>query len=331
MDRAAVAAAVLGLALSLAGCGGGGGGGESSPSPVELVEITSGNAKTVAGAALASSLESGDLGVFAMPGASAFGVTSTKTATLYARVGEIQKAQTVALVKQSTAGYMQAAFGPQTTSCAAAGTVTVAGELASAQTLTAGDTVTMKFAACDDGTATVDGTFSMTISSFSGTLDSGAFSLGVAVELTDFQVSEDGRSATADGDFALTIDALNAPSVTLTLSSSSLSVVDGTESHALSDFTSTETIDQITGEYSLETSGTVESSAFDGAATFETIEPFVGSGAAHPRSGELRVTGAGGATLRVIALDTTFVRLALDGDGDGTADTTVDATWDELI
>ena len=47
--------------------------------------------------------------------------------------------------------------------------------------------------------------------------------------------------------------------------------------------------------------------------------------------GELRIEGAGGAVIAMIALDANTVRLQIDIDGDGATDETVDMTWDELM
>lgn len=331
MSRVAAPSSILGIALVLGGCGGGGGGGAPVPPAADLVEITSANAKTVAGAAVLSSLEGGSFGAFALAGTmpSAPAAKSTKTSQLYAKIGAIQGAQTESLVKQSEAGYMQAAVGPLTSACSGGGSVTVSGDLASEQTLTAGDSVTIEFVDCDDGLAVVDGRLSMTITTFEGAMDSGMFSLGVSLELTAFTVVEDGETVAADGDVTMTISAAS-PMLTLTMTSSSLAVSGGDGTHELSGYSLTQSIDSASGEYSVDASGTVESSAFEGAATFDVTEPFIGSGAAHPGSGELLVSGAGGATLRLIVLDTTFVRLELDTDGNGTVDETVDATWDEL-
>jgi hypothetical protein len=317
------------MLLILAGCGGGGGG-ETAAAPTELVDLTSANAKTVAGAAVVSSMEGGDLGAYAMSAGPTAGVTATKSTQIYSKVGEIQSEQIDSLVKQSQAGYMQAAVGPVTSQCEVGGSVTISGDVSGEQTLSSGDNITIEFADCDDGVSVVDGTFSMTITSFSGDLASGMFSLGVSLELTAFAVTEGEETVTANGDVTMALDALSSPVVSMTVSSSSLAVSEGGASHELTDYSSTRTVDTVTGEYSIEASGTVTSSAFDGAASFDVIEPFTGTGAAYPGSGELLIEGAGGATLRVIALDTTFVRIELDSDGDGTADEIIDSTWDEL-
>ncbi len=54
-------------------------------------------------------------------------------------------------------------------------------------------------------------------------------------------------------------------------------------------------------------------------------------GADNPFVGELRIEGAGGAVIVMIALDANTVRLVIDIDGDGATDETLEMTWDELM
>jgi len=84
------------------------------------------------------------------------------------------------------------------------------------------------------------------------------------------------------------------------------------------------------GAWSIAVEGTLTSSAFAGSATFETVKPFLSVDGSFPSMGELVIHGANGATIRVVALDGTFVRLEIDDDGDGVVDARVDATWAEL-
>ena len=51
----------------------------------------------------------------------------------------------------------------------------------------------------------------------------------------------------------------------------------------------------------------------------------------YPFVGELRIEGADGAVIVMIALDANTVRLEIDIDGDGAVDDTIDLTWDELM
>lgn len=77
--------------------------------------------------------------------------------------------------------------------------------------------------------------------------------------------------------------------------------------------------------------GMVESALFDGAVTYATPLSFEAHRGAYTHSGELLVTGAGKATLRLVALDDVNVRILADYDGDGAMDETIDSTWAELV
>ena len=77
--------------------------------------------------------------------------------------------------------------------------------------------------------------------------------------------------------------------------------------------------------------GTITSTQFDGEVTYETPVAFVALGDAYPHVGELLVTGANNATVRLIAVDEVNVRIEADYDGNGTIDETIDTTWDALF
>jgi hypothetical protein len=76
--------------------------------------------------------------------------------------------------------------------------------------------------------------------------------------------------------------------------------------------------------------GTIESDDLDGAVNYDTPVPFAGFGDEFPGSGELLVTGADNATLRLVALENGNVRIDADYDGDGTIDEVINMSWAEL-
>jgi hypothetical protein len=311
MDKNARRLLALCISAALTGCGGE----EESPAAVELGEITIANAPTIASAVLVAAFESGDLGVFA---------TSDSTPVASA------KAAPGALLKYGQSSYMQVPVGPETVPCDFGGTVTMTGDIANPLTLSAGDRITLAYAACDDGESVTDGTFAMTITAFSGDFVSGMFALGIAVDVTAFQVATAAETVTADGDISVTLNALSSPTLAVTLASTSLAVGSNGASHELSGFAAAQNVNQATGEYTFDAGGTIASSVFDGAVNFDTTEAFAGVGVEYPASGEMLVTGADNGTIRVIALDNVFVRLEIDADGNGTVDAVIDTTWEEL-
>ena len=105
----------------------------------------------------------------------------------------------------------------------------------------------------------------------------------------------------------------------------------GTSSQTLSNFSVTETVDDVTLAYMMDASGSLTSSAFTGSVTFATAASLQGDGVGYAFSGELTITGAGSASISVLVLDNVFVRLEIDLNGDGTAEEIVDTTWDEVV
>ena len=100
----------------------------------------------------------------------------------------------------------------------------------------------------------------------------------------------------------------------------------------LTNFDTAQSVDTsvVPESYTLTTAGTVDSSQLSGSITYTTPVTFQGSGEGYPFAGELLITGAGGATIRLVTLDAINVRIETDTDGDGTVDATEDTTWDDI-
>ena len=76
--------------------------------------------------------------------------------------------------------------------------------------------------------------------------------------------------------------------------------------------------------------GSLTSSDFSGTVNFATTALLQGVGDSHAYTGQLLITGANGATIKVVLLDSTFLRLEVDSNGDGVVDATLDFTWNDL-
>ena len=71
---------------------------------------------------------------------------------------------------------------------------------------------------------------------------------------------------------------------------------------------------------------------FSGDVDVETIQDFTWDDGSYPDSGEALITGASGATLRILVNDETSVDLELDQDGNGDPDGLImDVGWGELF
>jgi len=211
--------------------------------------------------------------------------------------------------------------------CTGGGTVTLSGNIANPATLGANDTITFDFASCVEGDTTTNGRFSMRVTSFSGDLASGTFSFAVTTTLTSFQVTVAGETATVNGAVSVSISA-SGSMLSTTVTSGSISVVDGASSSTLHNYSSVHTL--TSGSFTLDVSGSLTSSDFSGTVNFSTTALLQGMGDAYAYTGQLLITGANGATIKVIVLDSAYVRLEVDSNGDGVVDATVDLTWDDL-
>ncbi len=223
-----------------------------------------------------------------------------------------------------------------TENCLVSGTVTLTANIANPLTITAGDTINSVFVNCDDGDGEVlDGEMDITITAFTGSVDTGLFQMGMRVVLTSLSM-DDGSEvgpAVADGNFNMSVNTLSYPVTTTVVTGDLFSLVAAGRSLTMRNFSSDSRLDEgmFPLGYTMLASGAVQSSRFDGEALYETIVPFVGSGDSYPYEGVMLITGANSSSIRVTALDVLTVRLEIDYNGDGAVDETRDVTWEEAI
>lgn len=315
-------------ALLLGACGGNSDGG---PLPVDYAAITGANAPVIAGAVLGTSLEGGPIGEYARLLALSGSISTLPSAAGGSKVGAALTSAKSAITPGSQPG-LAAPIAPTTSPCSVGGNVTLSGDISSTQTLTAGDTIVFAFDACDDGVIVVAGTFELTITSFVGDFVGGSFAFNVDATLTDFRITENGMTGAAiDGTVSLGLDLTSAPSLGLSVSASDLTVSQGMSAHTLEAFMLSQVSDAVTGAYTLTMSGRATSSDFMGAVDFSTPVALESLDGGNPFTGRVEISGRAGATITVIVLDSTSVRLEVDADGDGTVDQFIDTTWDALI
>jgi len=314
----------------VAACGGGGGGGGTVSAPVANAVLTSNNAMVVAGTTTDGALfsaefdELANLGILGSPGGVAV-VQSAGDASM-------TLAKQTASLQAATA---EVSVGPETEDCLFGGTLTISANIQNPEMLSAGDTFSMNYASCDFGEGMVaNGSIGFTVTSFQGDLVGDDFSVGFDLTIDSFMMTEAGENVSLDGDFSMSMT-IAATSSIISMSGSSLSVNSGSEFYELSEFSTTTTVDlsMFPESFSLQSSGFLMTSEFDGQVQFSTTVAFQGSGEGNPVSGEFLITGASGATIRVIPLDEQTVRLELDLDGDNAVDPdgVIDVTWQEFL
>ena len=315
--------------LLLAACGGGSSGGSAAPPVSQAGVITSANATTVAGVSVEAALQTGAIG-----GLTDTGGFVTATTDGVAKLENRKANQLIMKSLRSTVSNIgNVPIGPETTACTVSGSITVSGDIADPTTLTAGDSISIDSDSCDDGNGqVVDGLLEFTIDSFTPNVNPEVFSVAVTLTVTQLMITEGAEFVTSDGDVSVSIDTTVQSRITVTVSGDIFSVTKNNSNDTLRIFSTmvTENTSVFPSAFTTDASGTVESSRFDGSVTYDTPVPFQHFGDAYPFAGELLVTGANDATVRVIALDSTNVRIETDLDGDGAVDETEDTTWEEL-
>ena len=323
----ALSATVIGFAAAISACGGSGGYSNSPPPPVvpTQVVIDSGNAQTVAKLAAGAALESSEFA----------GMTGALGLSANAQGGAEKPDNAALKIAQTLLGGSPQFIpvGPFTSMCLLSGDVTVSGDVADLLTYTAGDTLSVDSNNCDDGDGqVVDGLLEMTITAFSGDIFSGLFNVGIDMVVTDFSVTEDGMTETANGDMGSTLDTMTPPVSSGSVFGDSFTIAGPDVTESLSNFSTiyTEDISAFPVIWTVDAMGTVDSSDFAGAVTYDTPVIFVGSGENYPSSGELLVTGANNSSLHLITIDNVNVQIDADYDGDTVVDETFNLTWAEL-
>jgi len=217
--------------------------------------------------------------------------------------------------------------------CAVGGSVTVTGQVANPTTLSAGDKLRFEFLDCDDGADQVlNGVYEIVVNNFSGDVLQGLFDLNATATFDGFEVTQGLEMTALTGATTLDLDTSIPLMTSVSVSGVSLSVSDNTDSATLTDFRTdvTHNAGVAPEVYTTAASGTLTSTLFEGDVNYSTPVPLQGFVGEYPFPGELLVTGEGGASLRLMALDNINVRLEIN-PGDGSGIVTQEITWFEVV
>jgi len=317
--------------LAVAACGGGSSGGGSAPTAT--AELTVNNSVQIAGATADAALFSSEfdqlanLGVLGSPGGVAVVQAGSEASVTLAR----KTSQLQAITSTSTTLVSVS----ESDDCPLGGTMSVSAEIQNPETLSAGDNFSLSYADCDFGDGVLaNGSISFRVTSMQGELNGDNIQVGFDLQIANLEIAEVGDGATIDGDISMSLN-LTPTATTVSMSGSSLSVTSGVDSMMLSDYSTTVTADlsAFPESITLQSSGFLMSSEFDGEVQFSTDIALQVSGENNPTAGRLRITGANGANITVIPLDAQNVRVEVDLDGDNAADEggTFDMSWQELL
>jgi len=320
--RYASSLAVL-AAMIMAGCGSSSGGDSVSTPPVTIpppdLAIVSGNSMQVLQVAYLTASSSGDMvglvtntGISADPG----GVSKVPLP------GQLSKTMTAAI--------SNVPIGPETLPCDVSGSITVSGNLSNPLTLSAGDTINIDADNCNDGLGEVtDGLINSTVSAFTGDITSGLYDMTMRMVITSFQVTTPEDVLLSNGDVTVMLDTMTPLAVATSVRGDAMTTSSNASLETLYSYLTSQTLD--TGvspsPYTMNASGTLDSSQLGGVVDYSMPEMFRGFDSDYPSSGEMLATGAGGATVRLIVLDSVNIRIELDSDGMPPAEETIDTTW----
>ena len=305
--------------ILLVACSGSDGGSAAPlPMPSSMAKIDAVSATLIAGEVVDSVLASGSFGDILSGGGP--GSLAGKADNGLSKAGGLLD-------------YFASVSIPDTTSlCAVDGSVTVTGQVASPITLSAGDRLRFEFFDCDDGAGQVlNGIYEMVVNNFSGDVLQGLFNLIAAMTFDGFEVTERLEMTALSGATTLNLDTSIPLMTSVSVSGASLSVNGRTDSATLTEFRTevTHNAGVAPEAYTLAASGTLTSTVFEGEVNYNTPVPLQGFVGEYPFPGELLVTGEGGTSLRLMALDNINVRLEID-PGDGSGIVTQDTNWVEL-
>ena len=204
----------------------------------------------------------------------------------------------------------------------------------------AGDSVTIISNGCRESFGNLSGSFSLVLSSVSGTFGSTSFSAVMTMAFDNFTVSSAQVNASVNGALTYELNASSANSVSASAAANQLSVSANYAGaiRTLDLYNYRATVSQVPdatygSRTSLSVSGLMVSSALAGQAiSFVTTTPWVTRATdRYPSSGVLLITGANRSQLRLSALSGTQLRQELDANGDSTFESTSTVAWTSLM
>jgi hypothetical protein len=207
-----------------------------------------------------------------------------------------------------------------------------------------GDRLTTSYVNCilDPGDPTLNGGLDIIVRNFDGDFDAGAFLSDLLVTFVDFTLTEDGVPTGYAGNISLSQDTRVPDLLALSLGGGTLDLTQGSHLQHFQGFQIHLNQNENTGEYELPVfvvqgqttvfaRGNFEASDFVGRVHFDVIKTLTGQLPDPPETGELLITGASAATIRVLP-DGDDVTLEIDEDGDVATDPVCcTMSWDALL
>lgn len=328
-------ALALGASLLLAACGGGGGGNESTTPATSGWAINSANAQDVGARTYNVSAglngqvgnSSGLVGGVAVS-APTSGLIDLSLQQLYLALRAIPAAP----------GLVAGVTVNETVACTHGGSAVVTINVANTAQLSPGDSLAISANNCQMDTAKLNGGFTVTFNSISGTPSpAGAWNASLTVNYTGFTSISGADTVSASGDMSMQITQISAQDMSISASGNTLAI--GVNSHGSS---AEATLSNYSYAGAFKSGVTTFSAnyALSGnlpklgnvAYTVKTSTEFKKqAGLAFPSQGVMTVTAADHSTVTLTVIDGNNVSVGLDKNGDGVTDETVATTWTALI
>lgn len=219
-----------------------------------------------------------------------------------------------------------------TEACTDGGSATISGAVDAFinDTIIPGESISITFNSCIEGGILFNGAVSLTINTLTGTIYDNLNPWEAGISLSYDQLSIDNGLLFVDGDITLTTGE-NATSYYDTVSGTSLYVASGADQALLTNYVLSLITDNTTFAETIDSDFTYAGTDIGGSITVETTAPFVtNSFDMYPNQGSGTVTGAGGAKIRLTAIDEDWVTIDWDFDGDTIYEGTQAYMWAAL-
>jgi len=301
-----------------------------NPAPTGFA-ITTGNGLQVVQVAYGSVVTSGDMaGLTGSAGLTAGGAGGLSKPRMDAQIGGVlgrimQKIQ----------------LAPVETICGSGpGKVTVTFDVVDPLVLpsgafSAGDTILVEYVNCDEGFGEViDGTIDIVVDAFTGNIFDSAYDVTMTAELMNFQVTTSADTLTSNGDATASLNTLVPSFASASVSGNLMTTDTNRSSEVLTAYTSSQTVNAglDPAPYTMNASGTLDSSQLTGTITYLTEKTFEGFDVNYPNKGELLVSAESGSARLVAQINGLDVHIEIysNSTGTGTPDQTIMTTWAEL-
>ena len=321
-------------ALALGGCGGGGGG-EDLPAPsASTPKINSTNSSTVAGRSfsVADALySSGSVATSQVKSADDPSVSSVRL-----NLAEFATRRLLDLETGSASGgtpttkAIESATEPCPLGGSASATVNDADNSGS---LTPGDTGTFTFYNCVVEGATLNGAFSFSNLSLTGSDSTPSRSVGATFNFNNLRATSGAESASVNGDFSVQAAITNfAPYVLdISITGTRLALAENNWTGTLAGFSARVSVNETAGTYLYAVSGTMSGTDLPDTITLATPITVTGIIGTYPAAGVMTARASDGTSARLTVNSPTSVTVDVDGNADGTFESSQTMTWAQLV